>query len=141
MSNYSHNIIKSVIDKNTGLIIDQTRYKSRQKTTGGWIKMYKKDYLMVQEDCVKSTIDLRLWNYIIDKVTSEFTIFINVSSLSKKIGCSRQKTHQFLKRALDNGFIRREQDGYEVNPFIVIPYGVNDDVSSSAQRKWKDIAK
>ena len=130
-------MLKSDIDKNTGAIIDQEKYRRTSKSKGGWSRMYKKDYLSSQEDCIKSTTDLKIWNYIVDSTNSNFSFSLNITKLSKKLGVSRQKVHQSIKRMIDNSIIRKTDDGYEFNPFIYCPFGANDDMVFEKQDEWK----
>jgi GH25 family lysozyme M1 (1,4-beta-N-acetylmuramidase) len=48
-----------------------------------------------------------------------------------------QKVHQFIKRGVDNGFIKRVDGEYIVNPFIIIPFGTNEDLAYNAQKEWE----
>ncbi len=135
--NYTHNILKTTVDINTGLILDQVKYSQKSKTKGGWSKMYHKSYTEMQELCIKGVSDLKVWNYIIANTKPDFSVSINVTKLSKSINTTRTTVHSFITRALTNQFIRKEDGEYMVNPFIHIPYGCNDELSSLAQERWK----
>lgn len=136
MGNYKEYLLKTSYTDD-GSIYDSVKYRQTAKTKGGWQKMYKGNYLEIQELCIKSLTDLRLWNYCIDKTTTDFSIKLNVKSLAAKIGVSRQKVHQFLKSAIENDALRKEDGYYYMNPFIIVPRGISDDESAKAQDKWK----
>lgn len=100
--------------------------------------MYKKSYLKTQEECVKSLTDLRIWNFCIDNTRADFSVSINISKLGKSLGVSRQKVHQFVKKAIEVGFIKKNPNcDYELNPFIFTPYGCSDESVYNKQQEWK----
>ena len=137
MANYNEYLHKTILSQD-GIIIDSEKFRKLSKSKGGWIRMYKKTYIEAQEDCVRSLTDLKVWNFFMDKARSDFSISINISKLAKSLGVSRQKIHQFVKRAIEYDVIRKSDDGYELNPFILVPSGANDKNISDKQREWDD---
>lgn len=137
MSNYTERLIKTVLTED-GQIIDQVKYRKTSKTKGGWNRMYKKSYLKTQEECVKSLTDLKIWNFCIDNTRADFSVNINFTKIGKEMGVSRQKVHQFIKKSLEAGFLKKNSNfEYEMNPFIFTPFGCTEDSISSKQKEWK----
>ena len=139
MSNFTHNILISQTDTNTGVIVEQYGYKRKQKTKGGWRKVYVKNYTEMQELCIKGLADLKVWNHIITNTSADFKVRINVTRLAGLIKTTRPTIHSFINRALENGFVKKMDDAYLVNPFICIPYGVSDELSAQAQQQWESL--
>lgn len=98
--------------------------------------MYK-DYTLAMENCINGKIDVKVWNMIVNSTRSDFSISINISKVSKKIGASRTTVHSLINRMVDNYVIKKTEDGYEFNPFIYCPYGASDDVVAKKQDEWK----
>ena len=138
MGNYNEYILKSSVDNN-GNIYDSQKFRKSALTKGGYGKLYKRNYLEVQELSVFSTTDLKVWNYCIDKTRSDFSVDLNITKLAKKLGVSRQKIHQFIKRAVFNEFMKKNEGSYFMNPFIYIPNGISDVDGRNAQENWEKI--
>lgn len=136
MRNYNHNILKTEYDKNTGVIIDQVKFKNISKSKGGWKRMYK-DYTTAMEECINGKIDLKIWNMLVNSTKADFSLSVNITSLSRKVGASRTTIHLLVKRMIENNVIRKIDDYYEFNPFIYCPYGASDEMIYNKQEEWK----
>ena len=135
--NGTERILKTTTD-NEGNIYDSYKLKRTSKSKGGWVKMYKKDFLLAMQSCIKSELDVKLFSHLVDSTSGSFIITFSHTAMAKKFGATRQKIHQFTKRCVKEGVIDKDEDGFYIfNPFIFVPKGVSDEDTFKAQEEWK----
>jgi len=108
------------------------------------MKMY--DYAEMQEQTIKSTQDLQIWNLLVNShkddgsLKSKKGAHINVSGLAKHFECSRQNIGNFIRRAKAANFIQVRTRVLYINPFVSIPFHIDDAHLHAIQKEWKSNA-
>jgi hypothetical protein len=118
------------------------KFDSHAKTQGTR-KMKMKDYCTMQEQVVKSTQDLKIWNLLInshkkDGSVKDRTDFLSVNGLAKHFECSRQNISSFIRRSKQANFIQVRNRIIYINPFVSIPYAISDTDLYEIQTKWTE---
>lgn len=152
MSNYTtydlnHRLV-TYTDADTGQFIKQDKYTERvtsiKLANKRGVSMFKKnDYLTMQESTVRSLLDLRLWNYLVANFKQSGICMdgnkpITITLLSTEFSVTRQKVSAFIKRAIEADFVRKQGTSLQLNPYVLIPYGIADKPLYDLQQNWSE---
>ena len=133
---YTESITKSIFNKETGEIHNEIYLRdtsSKKNIKQGW-RMYYIDYDEMLEKVVRSNRDIMSINHIKSLIKKDFTLHLNITKESKKMGIGRDKLSKLISRLVDADFLRREETGFVSNPFMYIPYMAQDPLKM--QEKW-----
>lgn len=135
---YTESITKSILNKETGVLQDEIYIKDtsfKKNIKQGW-RMYYIDYDEMLEKVVRSNKDVLSINHIKSLIKKDFTLHLNITKESQKMGIGRDKLSKLLSRLVDANFLRRTETGFKSNPFMYIPYMAQD--SLKMQELWKN---
>ena len=153
MSNYTteylHHVLTTQRDGKTNTVTQQDRYTTKHTSiklsNKRGMSMFKKnDYLTMQEESVRSLLDLRLWNYLTANfkqsgICISATKPITITTLSTEFNVTRQKISSFIRRSILAGFVRKQGTTITLNPFVLIPYGITDPALHELQTNWGNL--
>jgi len=115
----------------------QTEYfekKDEIESKGGWRKIYM-EIFDVYEKC-NSTLENKMLAFMMKKIRNGFVLNLTYKILMDEFDVSDKKAKTFIKKMKDVGFLRGSRGIYITNPFIFVPYGMNDKSISEHQREW-----
>jgi len=138
MGFYTESITKQILNPTTGEIQNEVYTRDTKKKSGikqGWTMTYI-DYDEMLATVVKSNLDMKLVMHLKLMIKRDFTLTINITKESEKIGIGRDKLSKMLKRLVDAEFLRKTDTGYKSNPFMFLPFRPID--AESEQLKWKE---
>jgi len=103
--------------------------------------MKVKDYTRMQEEVITSTLDLKMWNYLVNCYSKAGLCRVNgvpvtITILTKHFNVTRQKVSKFIKRTIDAGFLMKSGTSLLLNPLVVVPYGISDGDLYHLQQTW-----
>jgi hypothetical protein len=139
MKYYTESLMKTVLNKETGELEDHRFIKDtvyRKDKKQGWIAMYKNGYDEIMMS-LKSDLEKRLFIDIRDRFTkNKKVVAINQTSLAKKYDTTKSTVNRFIKKMKDIDFLYKTDDGYMMNPFMIIPYQAD---GLELQNEWKEL--
>ena len=149
MANYSVEYLNHVLTTTRdedGLITQQDRFieqRTIEKLANkrGMRFMKVKDYTRMQEEVITSTLDLKMWNYLVNCYSKAGLCRVNgepvtITILTKHFNVTRQKVSKFIKKCIDAGFLMKSGTSLLLNPLVVVPYGINDADLYLLQQTW-----
>jgi len=115
---------------------DFREVKETKKIKGGFNLMYHKSYEEITEQALKSSTDIKVFNWI----TNRFT-YMRVESPILYSECpidvSKPQFVRLVKRLVELDYLRRVSRGiYRLNPFIYVPFRAD---GSELQKEGKDL--
>ena len=150
MSNYTTDYLNHRLvtysDSSTGQIISQDHFTEKRtkltKSNKRGMSMFKKnDYLTMQEDTVRSLLDLKLWNFLVSSYKQSGVCMHNlkpvtITLLTEEFTVTRQKVSAFIKRGIEANFIRKQGTSLTLNPYVLVPFGISDEGLHELQSAW-----
>ena len=143
---YLNHTLTSSVDTN-GNITHQDKYteqkvKIYRSRTQGMQKMKRIDYCEMQEEVITSTLDLKIWNLLVNSykkhgICEHNGSPISINGLSSHFEVTRQKISKFIKRAKDANFIQVRNRLIYINPHVLVPYAISDNDLYDLQQQWE----
>ena len=140
MKHYTKSVYKQILNTDTGefekcRFVEDTKYKLSKKQ--GWKAMYTTEYDKVLM-ALKSNLEKNMFMDIRDRFTKSKTVLeINQSSLAKKHKTTKSTVSKFMKKMRDIEFIKKTEDGYRMNPYMLIPYQAD---GLQLQQEWDSLS-
>jgi len=119
-----------------GRKVKSDKYYSIQKIT---TRINAMTFLEVLTKTCKSSKDIEIVNFILDKQKSDGNIYIpNITKEAENMDISRSKLNKILKELLNNNLLYKKEKGiYLVNPFIFIGKKVrSNEAREKLQQEW-----
>jgi len=130
----SHKILNEV----TGEIEpkDFQQVKESKQIRGGFNLMYHKSYEEITEQVIKSSTDVKLFNW----VTNQFTyqrIETPITYSVCKVRVSQPQFSRMIKHLVELDYLLRVSRGiYRLNPFIYVPFKAG---AEELQKEWNEL--
>jgi len=103
------------------------------------MKIWKEGYDWCMIKICKSSKDIELFTFITSILDEKNYISLKQSDIAKEIGVSKIKVNQFFKRMIDINLIKKENNNFFFNPFILIGFKIkkNED-KERIQQVWRN---
>ena len=111
---------KTLIDQETGEIIEVNQVTKRAYGQKNFWKVYLLDFLQVLGILESKQLDVLI--YILENTNSSNNTFIGThKKIAEKTNTSRDTIHRTFKKLQDNKFLEKIQNGvYQVSPLIMM---------------------
>lgn len=133
-----------VVNKDTGEIEDfavEVIDNKRNNVKRGWTRMYRYELDSVLRELTSRT-EYDIYADIRDSnLPKTFALSFNQTKIAKRHNTTRQTVSRVIRKLKDTNFIKKIDNVYFINPFIIIPPMVDNKSVEEFQEKWKQLER
>ena len=139
-------ITHKVLNEETGEF-ETKDFVERRVSAGiakGWRMVYTNKYQEVLVKVCNGRVSSLLFVWFSSQFNkTHIDVALKYDDAKKVIdGLSKTQYHLVLQKLIKNNFLKRSSRGvYRLNPYIYLPYGVNNNMVYRLQKEWNELEK